>query len=960
MKENNFRRDAEYWNAKLSVYLHDPPDKALRIPGHEDRSAKLADILGGLSTPDKDVYQKADIIASGMDRVILPGHHRDIGKSGSVDFLKAPILTHPTGSDSPLRIKIRDKLSIDEIAEGMEQIINSDLGMKAGQGGLSEKFKNDQAGFSVARFHYVHHVLRARLADENLGGLGGLWYRLPADTRIPDHSIWQHCAMVSALTSCFRLSPVGQASLLVFNIAPVQDFISRARKLRDFWTASLILSWLSFEGIRQIIEHFGSDHIVYPSVIDQPMVNWFLKEELSLDWLASKDLLNESNQIASLPNKFVCLVPTGDESRISDLIRKSILDAWNRLGENLMELIEGLITIDDYTRSLVDRQFEGFWHTSWASCPMLPDDDKTIASVKRILFKDVWERPVDMVNETREMHPDWDHSGAYYSISHAVTQSFLAAGKSRKKPGCDDEPGIKCQLHGDLEILRRDWKHDSDKNPRSSQDIFWNELKEKWKAKSDFGQSERLSSVALVKRLGYRIFKNKSHPLANCFAGETRFPSTTEIALTDWLDRVEPLIKNDEVFLAGGQEIGKVREILAQLVHEKDEPKRDKVSFLDHQDDLEKVKNLYPKLTKRIPERDDDKYYAILLMNGDHMGRLINGETLGSNWGTVIHPDLKSKLSARSFDPGVNEFWKIHLNDSRLIAPSVHASISDALADFSLHTVPSIISKAKGRLIYAGGDDVCAVLPLSSVLSATRLIAERYRDGFHFIGESTPDWGERLDQAWEPKSGKLTMHLGNAPGISISAGILICHHKKPLYNAMRRVHDLLNDAKTIGGRNAMAIEYEKRSGGPRKWITKWDAKPAEKLCLNSPHQGTLLDCFVRVGRALNVDEKARSMSSSLVYRLKEFHGGIESIINNHPQTLTKFIGSQIARSFDRRIQGAAKSEDAGGGIANDVTALMVNPHPVADQTLVDATPLIIARALGRRMQFDPLFKGGQS
>lgn len=957
MTENNFRKDAEYWDAKLSVYLHDPPDKALKIQGHEDRSARLAVVLGGLPTTDKEVYKKADIIASGMDRVILPSHHKDTGKSGSVDFLEAAILTHPTGSDGPLRIKIKDKLSIEEIAEGMKQIINSDLGMKAGQGGLSDRFKNDQAGFAAARFHYVHHVLRARLAEENIGGLGGLWYRLPADTPIPDHSIWQHCAMVSALTSCFRLSPVGQASLLVFNIAPVQDFISRARKLRDFWTASLILSWLSFEGMKQIIYDYGSDHVIYPSVIGQPMVNSFLTDELRLSWLAS----DASKQIASLPNKFVCLIPTGDESRISGLIRKSILDAWNRLGEDLIELLEkSLITIDDYTRSLVGRQFEGFWHTNWASCPMLPDDDKTIESVKRILFKDVWEPPVEMVNETREMHPEWDHSGAYYSISHAMTQSFLAAGKSRKKPGCDDEPGIKCQLHGDLEILRRDWNHDSDKNPRSSQDIFWNELKEKWKAKSDFGQSERLSSVALVKRLGYRIFKHKSHPLANCFAGDTSFPSTTEVALTDWLDQVEHLIESDEKISQSGLTIGKVREILAQTVHEKDESKNERIAHLDHQADFEKVKDLYPKLTKRIPEREDDKYYAILLMDGDHMGRLINGETLGSRWCSVIHPDLASKINSLSFEPSLNKFWQSHLNDRRLIAPSVHATISEALADFSLHTVPGIISKAKGRLIYAGGDDVCAVLPLSSVLSAARLIAERYRDGFHFVGESTPDWGERLDDSWAPKSGKLTMHLGKAPEISISAGILVCHHKKPLYNAMRRVHDLLNEAKTIGGRNAVAIEFEKRSGGPRKWITKWDAKPAEKLCLNAPHQGTLLDCFVRVGRALNVDEKARSMSSSLVYRLKEFHGGIESIINTHPQKLTKFIGSQIARSFDRRMQSAADSEAECGSIANDVTALMVNSRPVTNQTQVDATPLIIARALGRRMQFDPLFKGGQS
>ncbi len=67
-----FRLEAAYWDQKLSNYLHDPPDKALGIPGHEARSRRLAEVLGPLPAPDPATYQRADCIAAGMDRTQLP------------------------------------------------------------------------------------------------------------------------------------------------------------------------------------------------------------------------------------------------------------------------------------------------------------------------------------------------------------------------------------------------------------------------------------------------------------------------------------------------------------------------------------------------------------------------------------------------------------------------------------------------------------------------------------------------------------------------------------------------------------------------------------------------------------------------------------------------------------------------------------------------------------------------
>jgi len=50
---------------------------------------------------------------------------------------------------------------------------------------------------------------------------------LPADTRIPDHSIWTHMQVVSALAGCVGGDKVWQPAFLNFSFGPVQEFIAR-------------------------------------------------------------------------------------------------------------------------------------------------------------------------------------------------------------------------------------------------------------------------------------------------------------------------------------------------------------------------------------------------------------------------------------------------------------------------------------------------------------------------------------------------------------------------------------------------------------------------------------------------------------------------------------------------------------------------------------------------------------
>jgi hypothetical protein len=75
---------------------------------------------------------------------------------------------------------------------------------------------------------------------------------LPADTRIPDHSIWNHMQVVSALAGCIGQDKVWCPAFLKFQLGPVQEFIAAARSTRDLWSGSYVLSWLMAAGLKAL------------------------------------------------------------------------------------------------------------------------------------------------------------------------------------------------------------------------------------------------------------------------------------------------------------------------------------------------------------------------------------------------------------------------------------------------------------------------------------------------------------------------------------------------------------------------------------------------------------------------------------------------------------------------------------------------------------------------------------
>ncbi|HRQ45045.1 MAG TPA: type III-B CRISPR-associated protein Cas10/Cmr2, partial [Candidatus Goldiibacteriota bacterium] len=833
-----------------------------KIQGHEQRAKEIADLLFQ-SSPIKDDYSFADRIASGLTRAALPGYSDDKNKDGSVDFLEHPFFTHPLVAAS-IKAEVPENTSIDKIHSDILNVLKKDIGigltkeqldslkrdnpdkapLNAFFKGYKEGEKDGNEEWTKALYSYFFFAFKKRLRQEKAGGIGALWDMIPADTRMPDHSLWNHCALTSAIGSSAADDPEGKVSLSVFSITPVQQFISKARKLKDFWTGSVILSYLAFWGIKYISENYGPDHIVYPSLHDQALIEYWLARDFHLGGFIKEkdaDLITNSEKsasIASFPNKFVFLCASFEAQKICLEVKEAVQKEWVRIAGLVKEMLSEKAVNKDAMKNLFDHQISDYWQFSYSSCRLIGVDDAEI--LEKLVKKAKWEKELDTITDFSK---EYGKTGfVMYGSSHALAQSLLAASKMKPDNIRKPQQGKKCPLCGEHEVLS-DFEHSGQTAEEYNAAVqnFWKNLYSQDKALKD---GEQLCAVCAVKRFIPEVVLktgNKNEMLYGVMDSLEGFSSTTAMAASSYLNLLA------EKGVISHRDISRC----ADQLHEMDEDGRPPEFVI-------KGKAAGVELTNR------DKYYAVLLMDGDKMGDLINGITLSAKWEDVIHPVLKQRMENPSFAGKIS--IKKHLKNMRLINPSLHASVSDALNSFARYAVLPVIEKYGGKLIYAGGDDVCAVLPVDNAIAAAEDIRQAY--GLEFVGYGRN--GAQDMPVITAECVKAGVHLGKNEKISISAAVVIAHHKEPLRDVIKDAHYVLDKiAKEKAGRGAAAVRLKKRSGGDRDFYFKWDD-------LNDFNGKKISESF----RVISDSVEEKELGSAMVYRLENLKPAVEPFLKS--------------------------------------------------------------------------------
>jgi CRISPR-associated protein Cmr2 len=286
------------WEAVLLSYLHDPPDKARDIRGHESRAVPLASAALGREVTRDELHRDTrteDQLGSVAERLPMPnpGAKYERAVSPSDGVLR---VTHPlSGAERQVRVMPLAETASEETLRGI----------------VRQTEKAHDPAWARRRFlalwRYWPDALAARHAD---------WAHLPADTRQPDHTIWQHMDIVAGLQPA--LSGSHGAAFLSFNLGPVQPFIAAARTVRDLWMGSYLLSWLTFQAMRPLLDAVGPAAFVFPALRGNPLLDRYLREPAQGLRALIEPEDSERLLLPCLPNRLVAVVPwgaNGDEAR---------------------------------------------------------------------------------------------------------------------------------------------------------------------------------------------------------------------------------------------------------------------------------------------------------------------------------------------------------------------------------------------------------------------------------------------------------------------------------------------------------------------------------------------------------------------------------------------------------------------------------------------------------------------
>jgi CRISPR-associated protein Cmr2 len=838
------------WKLKLKAILHDPPYKIKFIESHRRKAEELFKKILPNETFEDDKVILADQIASAQSRIIVQPKFED--KQKEKDF------------QDKSRVNFDECEFIDIFSENKEPVQSPDVEKVLklfGDLGTLDISKNINNEYERAELIFL---FLWRFYPEIFPEIN----KHPADSRAPNHSIYDHLVQTSAIVSALR-----RPAFLLFTIAPVQSFISKARKTSDLWAGSYMLSYLTWESMKPLVENFGPDIVVFPNLYGQPLVDRWLYFKFSnnssfiklnyqkiKDWFKkwenkNKDL-EEELTIANFPNRFLAIIPYDNTLAIEceEAFKGNLKDLAEKVYEKIKSYTE---KVNPNTKNYIEKHlltyFQVYWVIiPWSNSPIpnpplrrdFPSEKDYENACEK--YKEKYVLPVlkdyealfkedDLHNTIKVIidHPYYKPAnvGSAYSLLLELLEKLLGARKSVRDFYQLEQPDEKCHLCGEFEVLNVDWEK-----------LYPKYVK----------QDEKLCGVCLTKRFFPEIIKDEF----GLSEDAVKFPSTSEMASIGEKRRL-----NDEIKKIFGQEFNKFREIIKKKNNNKELPSSISVPRLkkiesdplreidgeflmeenyteDHfvrnyglivsKEDFQNVLNIL-KLNQINPSR----YYAILQMDGDHIGKWLRGE-FNPKIKDTIHNKVVDVLISYSEGENRRNIERI-LCAKHPTSPSIHQTFSRRLSNFAINEVRKIVEEEHyGKLVYAGGDDVLALLSIEEVLKCAYNLQKKYK---------------------EILSPKATM----------SAGILIVHHKYPLYLALKKVQEAEKKMKNIYNRNGFCLVYMSNSGEERECGGNWELVgfiedlicnfKIDKISTTFPYQ------FLQVVESLYETEKDKNLEN---------------------------------------------------------------------------------------------------
>ena len=489
-------------------------------------------------------------------------------------------------------------------------------------------------------------------------------------------------------------------------------------------------------------------------------------------------------RIGSLPNHFVVEVDGAAPASVPDVAHaatRSLHAAWERVCVAVWRtFVQPACRDGEGTEAIWNRQVRRFWEIMW-------------------------------ITAETELEVEAGPAGGP-----------LARRKRWRSHYPPEEPGDKCTVMHDWQELSgfvRAWD-------AVSQDRFWRRIRESIPGSPvsgagalDLRDNERLCAVALVKRL----FPYVAQEAVGWEMDVSRWPSTVYVGAVPWIRRVVSAVPEQASGYAEavGKSTGnRVFPMQSPPFHSLNSPAAGAFQRLDanflHREFVASERQ-WPWPGESIPAIRED------LVN--RLGCIY--ESVGAQGSRLGPPPTHYALLLADGD-------RLGLLATELGG----AAVSNALDAFT-RKAPEVVREHDGVAVYAGGDDVLALLPTPQALSCARILSDTYRAAF----------------ADEGVEGKIEATL--------SAAVVFAQVRLPLGHVLREAHRLLDAvAKEGNGRDSLAAAVLKSGGTHCEWVSAW-TRP-------HPEGGTCaVDRLRDLVRQLDVGGAEPGLSGALVYRIRD-------------------------------------------------------------------------------------------
>lgn len=437
-----------------------------------------------------------------------------------------------------------------------------------------------------------------------------------------------------------------------------------------------------------------------------------------------KVIIFPSDEIKSKPNRFLALVETEDIDKIGNNIMDKVNKRFIEISYSCLEKVcgDGRSYPSNFTN-----QIKSFFQIYWLA----------------LEYKE---------NQYKETYKE-------------IEQTLGGIKNTKLFNQLDEKGNRKCSLCGERNALFYK-KTLNDKNPAFIQ----NDAIEVKNLKIDRG--EGLCAVCFTKR----------------FYEEKEFPSTAKVALMETISKMKAhscntyeLIDNfKNIFDRNGNELFNYQFFFEENLNMYYFKKHDLHESENIKDELESIKKYQKQIQNKAKKYGLklSKYYAIIIFDGDSMGKWLAGSRLAE--GT----DLK-------------EF---------------HNRISKKLGKFAKITQDYLDSK-KGKTVYAGGDDFLGLVSINQLFEVMSFLRDEFDN--------------KVNQPLKQQYFKDSKYE-----LTFSAGIAVAHYKTPLSIVLDRARKMEKKAKEIdNNKDAFAIAVLKRSGEVQETAFKWKQDECEPLAV---------------------------------------------------------------------------------------------------------------------------------